>query len=287
MVLIDDPDFSVIGPLTAKKETLTKQYDFELMMGAGRLTGYRVDDENLGMNIVESLQALAQPEKFTSKYDLDADLPPILYAMGDGNHSLATAKTIWEKVKNSSDEWESVRSSNLRYALVELVNLHDDALNFEPIHRVLFDLNPSQELIEKLNEYYPGRTAHIDFSTAEEMIASVDAQQGIPHRIGAVTASGFSVIEVSDSGSNLPAGTLQNFLDDFMEKSKNQNIDYVHGTETVIQLGKQDGCMGFYLPAMDKHELFKTVILDGALPRKTFSLGEAWEKRFYMEVRKL
>jgi hypothetical protein len=287
MVLFDDPDFSVIGPLTAEKQNLTKLYDFELMMGAGRLAAYKVDSENKEKNIVESLQVLSNSEKFASKYDLNADLPPILYAMGDGNHSLATAKTIWEEMKNSLKEIDAIMNSSLRYALVELVNLHDDALNFEPIHRVLFDLESSQKLLDKMNEYYPGRITSRRFDTAGEMIASVDAQQGSSHKIGSVTSSGFSVIEVAEPESNLPAGTLQNFLDNFMEKTKAQNIDFIHGTDTVVQLGKQSGCIGFYLPAMNKHELFKTVILDGALPRKTFSMGEAWEKRFYMEVRKL
>jgi hypothetical protein len=287
MVLIDDPDNSVIGPLTADKKELGKLYDFELMLGSGHLSGYKIDHVRMEKNVAESLQALSDPEKFATKYGLNSDSPAILYAMGDGNHSLATAKTIWEKVKNSAENISDVMNSALRYSLVELVNLHDEALNFEPIHRVLFDLDSSQELVNKMTEYYPGRLSHENCRTAEEMTSSVDTQQGSPHKIGAITTSGFSILEVSDPESNLPAGTLQNFLDSYMKISGMKNIDYVHGTESVIQIGRQSGCMGFYLPAMDKHELFKTVILDGALPRKTFSLGEAWEKRFYMEVRKL
>jgi hypothetical protein len=119
------------------------------------------------------------------------------------------------------------------------------------------------------------------------MMAAVDAQQGSPHKIGVVTPTKFGVMEVIDPDSNLSVGTLQNFLDVFLDKGGAREIDYIHGTDTIIQLGKKEGSMGFYLPAMNKHELFKTVILDGATPRKTFSLGEAWEKRFYMEARKL
>ena len=119
------------------------------------------------------------------------------------------------------------------------------------------------------------------------MMAAVDTQQGSPHKIGAVTSSGFGVIEISDPDSNLPVGTLQNFLDVFLKEGGAKEVDYIHGTEVLFQLGKKTGSMGFYLPAMNKHDLFKTVILDGATPRKTFSMGEAWEKRFYMEARKL
>jgi hypothetical protein len=115
----------------------------------------------------------------------------------------------------------------------------------------------------------------------------VDRQKGSPHRIGLVTTNHSGVIEVFEPDSNLPVGTLQNFLDRFMDEKGAREIDYVHGTEPVVRLGTKSGGAAFYLPAMDKSELFKTVILDGALPRKTFSMGEASEKRFYMEARKL
>jgi hypothetical protein len=118
-------------------------------------------------------------------------------------------------------------------------------------------------------------------------MAIVDQQKGSPHRIGLVTSAGFGAIEVFEPDSNLPVGTLQNFLDTFMGEKGAREIDYVHGTEPVVRLGTGSGRAGFYLPAINKSELFKTVILDGALPRKTFSMGEASEKRFYMEARKL
>jgi hypothetical protein len=119
------------------------------------------------------------------------------------------------------------------------------------------------------------------------MMYAVDDQHSSPHKIGVITPSGFGIMEVSKPDSNLPVGTLQNFLDVFLEEGGAKEIDYIHGTETIIQLGKKAGSMGFYLPAMNKQDLFKTVILDGATSRKTFSMGEAWEKRFYMEARKL
>jgi hypothetical protein len=117
--------------------------------------------------------------------------------------------------------------------------------------------------------------------------AEVDSQKEDSHKIGIITAVGFGIVEIQNPGSNLPVGTLQPFLDAFMKDKGAQGIDYVHGAEPVTELGKKRGNMGLYLPAMKKTDLFKTVILDGVLPRKTFSMGEAWEKRFYMEARKL
>ena len=287
MVLIDDPENIVMGPLTAPKASLKRLYDFELMMGSGRVSGYSVDDVGLEKGVISSLRSLADPEAFAVKYGLKPGTPVLLYAMGDGNHSLATAKTIWEKTKEMTQDNNAVLRSPLRQALVELVNLHEQALIFEPIHRLLFDLAPGRNLIGDMERYYRGRFRYAECQSPEEVLAMVDRQKGSPHRIGLVTSAGFGAIEVFEPDSNLPIGTLQNFLDTFMGEKGAREIDYVHGTEPVVRLGTGSGCAGFYLPAMDKSELFKTVILDGALPRKTFSMGEASEKRFYMEARKL
>lgn len=287
MVLIDDRQNSVIGPVTQNKQRIHKLYDFELMMGSGNLSGYRVTDEDLEEGIIQSLQALAGPDVFAPKYGLEPDVPVLLFAMGDGNHSLATAKTIWDKTKENAADKAAVHESPLRYALVELVNLHDEALVFEPIHRVLFDLAQGRNILSEMEAFYDDRFRFVEYSGVEEMESVIDSQHGNPHKIGAVTASGLGVIEIAESDSNLPVGTLQRFLDEFLKEEGAKGIDYIHGKETVIQLGKKTGSIGFYLPAMDKRDLFKTVILDGALPRKTFSMGEASEKRFYMEVRKL
>ncbi|MDH4217721.1 MAG: DUF1015 domain-containing protein [Candidatus Aminicenantes bacterium] len=287
MVLIDDPENTVIGPLTRNKERIEKLYDFALMMESGHLSGYRVNDPKLEEGILCSLEALADSEAFAKKYDLRPETPVLLFAMGDGNHSLATAKTIWEKTKENASDTNMILNFPLRYALVELVNLHDEALVFEPIHRVLFDLAAGRDAVDEMKTFYPDRCHYSEFSNAEEMKRTIDTQKGSPHKIGVVTASGFGMIEVMNPDSNLPVSTLQSFLDAFLKDEGAKEIDYVHGTEIVIQLSRKPGTMGFYLPAMNKHDLFKTVILDGALPQKTFSLGEAWEKRFYMEARRL
>ena len=139
MVLIDDPENRVIGPLAENKSRLGKLYDFELMMDSGRLVGYRIDDPTLERGVLDALQALADPASFAGRYGLKPGTPVLLYAMGDGNHSLATAKSIWEKTKEAAADKTAVLASPLRHALVELVNLHDDALNFAPIHRIIFE----------------------------------------------------------------------------------------------------------------------------------------------------
>jgi len=287
MVLIDDPDNTVIGPLTENRERLHKLYDIELMMGSGHLSGRRVIDPALEKSIVDALAALADPNAFAEKYGLPAGTPVILYAMGDGNHSFATAKTIWEKTKENAEDKIAVMNSPLRYGLVELVNLHDEALIFEPIHRVVFEMSQGRNALEEMKTYYPDQCRLENVVSLEEMLATVDGQKGSPYKIGVVSPSGFGVCEVANPEANLPAATLQNFLNDFMDDAGAREVDYIHGTDSLVHLGQKEGNTGFYLPAMDKFDLFKSVILDGATPRKTFSLGKAWEKRFYMEARKL
>ena len=155
MVLIDDPENTLIGPLTQCRDRMEKLYDFELMMDSGHLSGFLVNDSATENGIIQSLQALAAPETFEKKYDQSPETPVLLFAMGDGNHSLATAKSIWDKTKEQAQSELAVLSSPLRYALVELVNLHDEALSFEPIHRVLFELAGDRDIEGKLKAFYP------------------------------------------------------------------------------------------------------------------------------------
>ncbi len=158
---------------------------------------------------------------------------------------------------------------------------------FEPIHRVLFDIAPGRNIVEEFIGFYGGRCRYSDCQPPDTMKALVDERPAGSHRIGLILPEGTGVLEVDKPDANIAVGTLQVFLDGFMEKKGAREIDYVHGAETVMRLGREHGSAGFYLPAMDKRQLFKTVILDGALPRKTFSMGEAWEKRFYLEARRL
>lgn len=286
MVLIDDPDDTVLGPLAARRGALPRLYDFELMMGSGRLAGYRVDDPKLEQGTIQALEKLADPSAFSKKHGLATGAPVLLYAMGDGNHSLATAKAIWEKTKQSAGG-AGVADSPLRYALVEIVNLYDPALVFEPIHRVLFDIAPAPGLPAALKARFGGSLTVRPVADLGALRKDVESQKGLPQKIGLVEPGGYSVLEISRSEFVLPVGTLQEFLDSFLAAKGARSIDYVHGGEPVDSLGRKPGHAGFFLPAMDKTDLFRTVILNGALPRKTFSMGEAREKRFYMEARRL
>lgn len=287
MVLIDDPGNDILGAVEAKKASLRKLYDFDLMMDSGHLSGYGIEEAAIEKTVMGGLRTLIDPRIFAMKYGLRPETPVLLYAVGDGNHSLATAKTIWESLKETGGDVCTPEASPLRYALVEIVNLHDPALVFEPIHRVVFDLEPGRNIVEDFIRFYGGRGRYIDCQPPDRMTALVDERPAGRHRIGLVLPEGTGYFEVDRPDSNLAVGTLQSFLDNLLEKKGAREIDYVHGAETVLRLGRRPGGAGFYLPAMDKRQLFKTVILDGALPRKTFSMGEAWEKRFYMESRRL
>ena len=282
LVLIDDPLRTVIEPLEHVKASLEKLYDFELMLGSGQLSGYAID-ERMESQVVESLRGLVKPEVFAPKYGVSKDKPVLLFAMGDGNHSLATAKAIWEKNK-----LQVGMDHPSRFALVEIENIHDKGLEFEPIHRVLFGLK--KNTFTAMQQFFGSNITFTQVANVQEMVKHVEAGRGIKQTIGMVSDGGwaaFGVVQITQPPSNLAVGTLQAFLDAFMKADGAEKIDYVHGEESVIELGAQPGNTGFYLPGMDKSELFKTVILEGALPRKTFSMGEAKEKRFYMEARKI
>lgn len=282
MVLIDDPKDTVIGPL--KTKALPALYDFELMQEGGHLRGGLVDQEGDLQQVHDALSALAAPTHFAQKYSLQDSVAPLLYAMGDGNHSLATAKAIWESLKEGKAraEWEN---DPRRFALVELVNVHDEALVFEPIHRVLFEVKT--DVTQALQEAFKERLTLRKVDELQALTDEVERSTSQVQRFGMINAEGYWLAELSAADANLPVGSLQAVLDPIVKAGQVAEIDYVHGTDVVDSLGRKDGNVGFYLPSMDKHDLFKTVIVDGALPRKTFSMGEAHEKRFYMECRSL
>ncbi len=280
LVLIDDPQMTVIEPVRSRLDQLTKVYDFDLMQDSGHLTGYFVNDMSLETQIIQSLEKLADPEHFYSKYGVGRENGVLLFAMGDGNHSLATAKAIWEKIK-----LQVGMDHPARYALVEIENVHDEGLEFEPIHRVLF--GTQSDAVEKMRQYFGTNFRFVPCQSRAEMVNLVKQNTGSEQAIGLITVNGFGVAYLSNPSSNLPVGTLQVFLDEWLKEGTAGKIDYVHGEDVVCDLGSQPNHYGFYLPGMRKSDLFKTVILDGALPRKTFSMGEAIEKRFYMEARKI
>ncbi len=280
LVLLDDPQKTVIEPLLGQRSHLKPLYDFELMLGSGHLRGYGVDDPAVQQQVIRALEKLADPQAFAQKYGVSSDEGVLLFAMGDGNHSLATAKAIWEKIKPTVG-----MDHPARYALVEVENLHDESLEFEPIHRVVFGVK--EDIQAALKAYFGAGYHYEACQSMAEIVERVDHQSGPQHSFGVITANGMGVARVDQPKFNLPVGTLQDFLDGWLKKGGAGKIDYVHGEDVVHNLGSQPGNVGLYLPAMAKGQLFKTVIVDGALPRKTFSMGEAKDKRFYMECRRI
>ncbi|HPE15980.1 MAG TPA: DUF1015 domain-containing protein [Oscillospiraceae bacterium] len=268
MVLVDDPEKTVVEPFAQKKAALEPLYDFELMENGGHLRGRRVPAAEAG-GVAEALFRLADPDRFARRYDA-AGKPVMLFAMGDGNHSLATAKACYEEQKRETppEAWAKLPA---RYALVELVNLHDDALTFEPIHRVLFGVEPEAAL-EALFRAEP---------SAHRGEGAADAQT-----IGYCYGKTAGVISVEKPRHTIAAGTLQSFLDAYAAET-GCGIDYIHGEDVTRALAEKPGNLGFTLPPIRKEELFRTVVHDGVLPRKTFSMGEAHDKRYYLECRRI
>ena len=270
LVLIDDPDGTVIEPLT--RCDLPEAYDFELMQGGGRVRGRWVSDEKLIDATASHLGALVRGD------------PPMLYAMGDGNHSFAAARAIWEESK----EQRAGSDHPGRFALVELVNIHDPALRFEPIHRLVDGVDP-QELLQALIKHFADQGVRHWTYPDEWIWRVVDAIEPATkaHRLPYRTATTFGVVEIEAPDLKLETATLHAFLDPYLEKCKAARIDYIHGEGALADLCRTEGRIGFVLPSMDKHDLFASVVEEGATPRKTFSLGEADEKRFYLECRRI
>lgn len=263
MILIDDPENTVIEPLA--EQDMEKLYDFELMQNGGSIKGYLLDRE-AQQKVDSALYELADRENFNRKYNLE-NSPVLLYAMGDGNHSLATAKEFYEQLKKANPDID-FSNHPARYALAEIVNLHSEALKFEAIHRLVYDVD-CDKLISEMTE-------------ALALSETEISDQYVIMSCGGTEKKFY----INKKSSNLSVGSLQNFLDGYI-KTNGGKIDYIHGTETVKNLAEKHSGIGFILPDMDKSQLFPTVIKDGALPRKTFSMGHAEDKRFYIEARKI
>ena len=286
MVLIDDPEKTVIEPLFERKlETL---YDFPLMQGGGHLRGYRVDQEELIRQVAERLARLADPELFSRKYGVE-EAPVLLYAMGDGNHSFATAEEIWEKLKREAGDREAIMRHPARHALVELINVHDEGLEFELIHRLVYDVDVDG-MLEDMERFYRRQRikfARRMFASREEWENGCQQLDSAHHCVLYVAEGRYGALWIDDPHHHLEVASLQTFLDAHLEMLPRARMDYIHGEEAVVALGERPGNIGFFFPAIPKHDLFKTIILDGAFPRKTFSMGEADEKRFYLECRQI
>lgn len=286
LLLLDDPKRSAIEPIYAERGKLPKLYDFELMLGSGRVRGWKVSDRSLLASLAGALGALADPAAFAAKY---GSPEPLLFAVGDGNHSLATAKAVWEEIKAARVGEAGLMEHPARYALAELVNVYDEGLPFHPIHRLLTGVDEAALIAFLSGALAGGPAFELDrYPSAEAAIAVVDAPQpGDAQRVACLSPSGALVLTFPRPKAKLAAGTLQELLDPFLKSRPRSGIDYIHGTESLLALAAKDGNLGLYLPPIDKSGFFATVIRDGVMPRKTFSMGEAPEKRFYIEARRI
>lgn len=245
LLLIDDPTRSVIEPLGSQKDGFTQAYDFDLMQGGGHIAGYFLSDAAITA-VQDALEALIA--------DKDDQL---LFAVGDGNHSLATAKECYNLT----------HTPLARYALVEIVNIHDESIEFEPIYRVLFNVD-AQDFLSSF-------IAHTEALGSESI-----------HRYTCISSGVETTLDVKAT-AKLPVGTLQRYADSYLQAHPEVKIDYIHGAEVTRALCREENTLGFLFDGMGKDELFPAITADGSLPRKTFSMGHAEDKRFYIEARRI
>ena len=264
MLLIDDPEKTVIEPLASAD--MKTAYDFELMLGGGHIKGSFIDACEQ-KRIEDALLSLVSGDKMTERYGKEG-LAPLLFAVGDGNHSLASAKAAYEEVKAKLGADAAEHPS--RYALCEVVNIHDEALKFEPIYRVVFGVE-QESFLSELREYAAALSGEAEAQTVEYFYGGTECGR----------------ITFEHPTQQLTVGTLQAFIDAYIKEHKGVEVDYIHGEGSVMALSKKEGAIGFIFGGMEKSQLFKTVIFDGALPRKTFSMGHAEDKRYYLECRKI
>lgn len=264
MLLVDDAGKHVIEPCAFEKESLPLLYDFDLMLGGGHLRGYLLGEKEQE-RIQKSLSFLADAKCFGDKYHVK-NRPVLLFAVGDGNHSLAAAKEYYEQLKAAYPD-EDLSDHPARYALVEIVNLHSPALQFEAIHRIVTDVDV-EDLLSKMS------------------VALHIKKEGKGQAFYTIYKGKKKKCVIDRPTSKLTVGSLQRFLDSYLAQNGGK-IDYIHGEDVVEGLAKEKNSIGFILPDMGKGELFPTVIHDGALPRKTFSMGHAQDKRYYTECRKI
>ncbi len=250
LMLADDIKREIIEPLSAlaNAEKMKKLYDFDLMLDGGHITGYLVPAE-LNEGICEKVEALGALHS------------GITLAVGDGNHSLATAKAVRELSRTPIN----------RYALCELVNIHSEALEFEPIYRTVENVD-TDALLSAFKNYLGSKLS--DSALGTQKITFVAGQQR-------------EALYIENPPHALPVGTVQIFLDAYLKTVSGAEIDYIHGEAEVIQIASKKNACGFIYDGMGKSELFTAVEKEGVLPRKTFSMGHARDKRYYTEVRRI
>ena len=280
LVLIDDPEMSVIAPISKSSNEMKLLYDFDLMQNSGHLRGYHITSPNLEDRVIQSLKKLISPEIQSKNYGIKNSNSPLLFAVGDGNHSLATAKAIWDKLKHNSPE-----KHRARYALVEIVNIHDKGIIFEPIHRLVKEVK--EDWLVSLKKFFSNKIDIQRISNFETLSSSVTNNQTKSQIFGIFDETKYWLARLEEPCHTLTVGSIQKCIDRLIIEKQVSDVDYIHGDDTILSLGSKPGAAGIYLPALKKDALFRSVIKDGALPRKTFSMGEAHQKRFYFECRKI
>ncbi|MBR7141992.1 MAG: DUF1015 domain-containing protein [Clostridia bacterium] len=270
MLLMDDPEKTVIEPLFARRDELEKAYDFELNAGGGRLRGWKIADP---APVCRALEALLEPRTLMAKYD---SFDRLLFAVGDGNHTLASAKAYWEQVKATLPE-DKRADHPARYALTEICNLYDEGIAFEPIHRLVCGA--------ELNEFL----AVVKAVYGDDAFVRPAGTSFVPkgHCVTLCAPEGKYTLEIRNPHSVIEIGTIQQLLDAFLEKKQGAELDYIHGREALEELSAVKGRFGILLPPLNKYGIFKSILKDGVFPRKAFSIGEAFEKRYYMEARRI
>lgn len=257
MMLMDDRKDRIIENLYARKEQFQLAYDFALNMGGGSIKGYKIKDCN---GIIESINRLLDKDVLAEKYGSGK---PILFAVGDGNHSLATAKECWNNIKKTLSR-DDLDNHPARYALCELVNLHDESLEFQPIHRAVFGVG------EEFVEYMKSSLAKLDGESAVKVVFGSETYYW----------------KVSSNASDAIAD-IQQLMDEYNKSHRDMVIDYIHGDEHLLNVAKEKNAVAVFMPCLEKDGLFDYVVRRGVLPRKSFSMGHAEDKRYYLECRKI
>ena len=275
MLLVNDPKNHLIEGLGKRVKNNRPLYEGNLMMNSGSVKGWEVSNEYDIEYMRVSLEKLAKEN--TSPKDGNT----FLFAVGDGNHSLATAKATWEEYKKNHP---GVKNCNMKYALIEIVNIYDKGLTFEPIHRVLFDIN-SEDLINFLAQKLEGNIEYLnDFNTLKNKVDKSKSDFGFIF----VENKKTQYVHMKTNIKELSISQLQPGIDEFLNYANRKgNIDFIHGAEELFRLGNQNGTTAIYLPPINKDSFFATISTKGPLPRKSFSMGEADEKRFYLECRQI
>lgn len=262
MVFLDDKTDGVLGALREKKEALPLLYDFDLNCGGGHLTGRQVSGEE-ARAVLTSLDELEREER--DKCDPAA---PVLFAIGDGNHSLAAAKNCWEEFKAALPP-EAAKDHPARFALVELVNIHDEGIAFEPIHRALFGTQ-AEGFVDAAKRYFQERC--------------LPGESG--HELRLVTAGEEERLFVTGLTIGQTIGAAEEFCQRYVAEHGG-SVDYIHGDDIAVEMGQRSGGAALLLPRMEKCELFPSIVRSGPFPKKSFSIGHAADKRYYLECRRL